>query len=250
MRMTDISDYKALLQAPFAEDDYEWRAQMASKKGDKVQVLCYVTARAVMNRLDDIFTPFGWQAHYHKGPDGGVVCALSVKSTDGGWITKEDVAENTKMAAIKGGFSSALKRAGNVWGIGRLLYKLDQYWVDLREARTDRKSHYFKYPEKHIKADQIAYWDAPRLPEWAVAGVQAPESDAEKIGDGLIGQLNKEPDKPVVKLTDLNGVGAVKKLKAFGSPEKAVEAVSAKFVMTPTAEKFIYDQFKQDMPNG
>ena len=65
------------LQAPFPAEDYEWRVQSQSNRGDKVNVLCYVTARAIQNRLDEVFGPFGWQTTYSAGPGGGVVCKLS-----------------------------------------------------------------------------------------------------------------------------------------------------------------------------
>ena len=158
--MNDIMDR---LQAPFAEADYEWRVQSEVSKGAKVRVLCYVTARAIQDRLDNTVGPFGWRVAYRAGPDGGVVCELSIRDPDTKeWVSKEDGAENTDIAAVKGGISGAMKRAGVAWGIGRLLYGLTGSCVPLQ----DRGEHYHKR-----KADGVArYWNAPRLPQWAVAG--------------------------------------------------------------------------------
>jgi len=156
----DAKTLKTQLQAPFDEYDYEWRVQSESKKGDKVNVLCYVTARAIQNRLDDVCGPFGWKVSYTKGPDSGVVCQLSIKSEDGEWITKEDGAANTNIEAVEGGISSALKRAGCVWGIGRLLYRLDNTWVALKQ----KGQNYYLTKNK-----SVLFWDNPRLPDWAVA---------------------------------------------------------------------------------
>ena len=198
------------LQAPFREDEYEWRAQMASAKGDKVQVLCYVTARAIMDRLDEVFGPMGWSDNYAGAPVGGVMCRITAEYAEL-VATKTDVAENTDIEAIKGGFSGAFKRAGVKWGIGRLLYKLDASWVPLK----DRGQHWFKYPQKHAMSGQSAYWDDPPLPADMVVGgptsrkqprkaerVAAADDDAKTIGDGLADALTgtKVADAPTVEM--------------------------------------------------
>lgn len=150
------------LQAPFAESDYEWRLQSVISNESKARVLCYVTNRAIQNRLDDVFGPFGWQVAYKPGPDGGVVCRMACKDPDSKeWITKEDGAENTQIESVKGGISSACKRAAVAWGIGRLLYNLEAAVVPL-EANGQ---HYYK-----CKDGKYKYWDAPVLPDWAVSG--------------------------------------------------------------------------------
>ena len=154
------------LQAPYPLDDYEWRVKSETNKGDKVFVLCYVTARAIQSRLDEIFGPFGWKTSYHAGPCGGVVCELSCKNPDNNeWVSKEDVAENTHVESIKGGFSSALKRAAVPWGIGRSLYKLKATYVPLKQR--GEHSHQVK---NGANANKYMYWDAPELPAWAVEG--------------------------------------------------------------------------------
>jgi len=154
------------LQAPFPADDYEWRVQQESKDGSKVNVLCYVTARAIQNRLDELFGPFGWYPSYRSGADKGVICALSIKDPDSDtWITKEDGAENTNIEAVKGGISGALKRAAVVWGIGRHLYQLESVWVPLQT----QGQHYHKVKNGQNK-DKFMYWNPPQLPNWAVAG--------------------------------------------------------------------------------
>lgn len=153
------------LQAPFAADDYEWRVQSESFKGT-VNVLCYVTARAIQNRLDEVFGPFGWSTKYSVGPGGGVICELSCKEQGKGeWVSKQDGAENTDIEAVKGGISGAIKRAGSAWGIGRLLYNLPSSWVDLKSQ--GKHYHKLKKPKGDVR---YMYWDEPRLPDWAVAG--------------------------------------------------------------------------------
>lgn len=115
-----------LLREPFPEADIEWRPQRSgmSFKGEPyAMVLAYVTNRAVMDRLDEVCGPGNWKNEFKSSPNGGLICKLSVKIDDE-WVGKEDGAENTKVEAVKGGLSGAMKRAAVQWGIGRYLYKL------------------------------------------------------------------------------------------------------------------------------
>ena len=92
------------------------------RKGGGTGLLAYIDARDVMKRLDDVLGVENWQDKY-TAVDGGFVCELSIKIGDD-WITKSNGANNTKIEAVKGGISSALKRAAVNWGIGRYLYYL------------------------------------------------------------------------------------------------------------------------------
>ena len=152
-------DIMAKLKAPFAPEDIEWRVGQTTRNGDKVSALAYLTSRAVQQRLDDVFGPFGWATKYVKGPDGGVVCELSCKGPDGEWVTKADGSPNTDIEAVKGGLSSALKRAAVHWGIGRYLYDLPMVWCHLKpKGQIYHRS----------KSGKPAYWDPPKLPAWAL----------------------------------------------------------------------------------
>jgi len=79
-------------------------------------------------------TAFGpdWKTTYKPGPQGGVVCSLSIK-WQGEWRAREGGAENTQIEAVKGGLSDAEKRAATEWGIGRHLYDLGSTWVKLQD---------------------------------------------------------------------------------------------------------------------
>lgn len=153
-----------LLAAPFPAHDIEWRVQSSGTKSDgKVwaKVLAYVTARGIMERLDLVFGPGGWQTNFVPGPAGGVVCKLSA-FVDDKWVTKEDGAENTDIESVKGGLSSALKRAAVSWGIGRYLYRLDEGWATITDQRDGT------YTGK-TKEGMWFGWHPPILPSWAIA---------------------------------------------------------------------------------
>lgn len=152
------------LKEPFPADDIEWRIQEA-KKGDKglrARVLAYVTNRAIMNRLDEVCGPQNWRNEFITGPDGGVMCGVSIYIEDRKeWVTKWDGADNTNIEPVKGGLSGSMKRAAVQWGIGRYLYNLEAGFAKIH----DGGEHY-----TFTKETGAFKWDAPALPAWALPG--------------------------------------------------------------------------------
>lgn len=130
MDLTRLSDF-------FAHEDIEWKPITISKRTSKGLAAAYITARAIMDRLDAVCGPANWRNEFRPGPDGGVLCGISIRvpQPDGSveWVTKWDGAENTDIEAVKGGLSSAMRRAAVQWGIGRYLYDLPQQWVPVDE---------------------------------------------------------------------------------------------------------------------
>lgn len=121
------------LTEPFDAEDVEWRVGSVTRDKKKGMALPYLTSRAVCQRLDDVFGPGGWKNEYRAGPDGGVVCRIYFRNEEGEWVWREDGADNTDVEAVKGGLSSAMKRAGAALGIGRYLYALPAQWIALDE---------------------------------------------------------------------------------------------------------------------
>lgn len=159
----NLKEMFARLAAPFNPEDIEWRAGVTNAEKTKALALAYITSRAVMDRLDEVIGPENWRDEYNHGPDGGVICGLSLRINNE-WITKWDGAENTDFEAIKGGLSDAFKRAGYKWGIGRYLYKLESVWVPC---------------EAHGKS--IVLKSTPKLPAWALpTGQKTPSGQSER----------------------------------------------------------------------
>ena len=134
MRASDLQQ----LAAPFASADVEWKPGAVTRDKSKGLAMAYLSNRAVQDRLDSVCGPSDWRNEYRPGPDGGVVCGLSVyiDREDGSapeWVTKWDGADNTDVEAVKGGLSGSMKRAAVMWGIGRSLYGLPAQWVRLDE---------------------------------------------------------------------------------------------------------------------
>lgn len=149
------------LKKPFPEKDIEWRLQSCGEKNGKIWGMClaYVTNRAIQNRLDEVVGPENWKNEFVKGPDGGILCGISIKC-NGEWVTKWDGAENTQIEAVKGGLSGAMKRAASTgWGIGRYLYSLEEGWAEVSDkgqfSGKTKEGKWFK-------------WNPPKLPSWAL----------------------------------------------------------------------------------
>ncbi len=152
------------LQRPFEANEIEWRVQQSGEKNGKVwaMVLAYVTNRAVMDRLDEVFGVGGWKNEYLPTPSmDGVMCGISAK-IDGEWITKYDGAENTQVEAVKGGLSSAMKRTAVQFGIGRYLYNLESNFATIVEGRVANSK------SAKTKSGTWFNWIAPELPNFAL----------------------------------------------------------------------------------
>ncbi|RDA68310.1 recombinase [Hafnia paralvei] len=157
------------LDHPFAPEDIEWRIQQSGKtNAGKIwaMVLCYVTNRAIMKRLDDVCGKAAWRNEYRDIPNnGGVECGISIK-IDGEWITKWDAAENTQVESVKGGRSGAMKRAAVQWGIGRYLYNLEEGFAQASAEKIQG------WNRAKLKDGTQFYWSPPALPSWALPAQQ------------------------------------------------------------------------------
>jgi hypothetical protein len=115
------------LAEPFPHDVVEWRADQIAASGKSAMALCYIDARSVMARLDEVVGPQNWQDRYRE-EGGRIICTLSLR-IEGEWIAKEDGAGDTNFEGEKGAVSGALKRCAVKWGIGRYLYDIDALWA-------------------------------------------------------------------------------------------------------------------------
>lgn len=206
----------ARLKEPFHEHEIEWRVGRAGLKFGKEPVvypLAYITARAVMDRLDEVFGPCGWRASFNpfgaaravdlddagdRKPSSSspkrIICCLTVQvpstsySTkdgrcwkDGGsahvyHYMKEDGAMETDIEPFKGGLSDSLKRAAVHWGIGRYLYSLGEHECPL-ESKWFEGGRYHSGRVK-VKGQEewvSGYWTPPKLPDWALPKAPEPE---------------------------------------------------------------------------
>jgi hypothetical protein len=117
--MNQHLDLFAELAAPFEPEAVRVRPQ----GGRQLQ---YITARTVMNRLDEVLGPANWWDDYLP-LEHSVICRLTIRLPDGTTLTKCDAGGYAGMPDQgdddKSGFSDAFKRAAVKFGIGRYLYR-------------------------------------------------------------------------------------------------------------------------------
>jgi hypothetical protein len=117
--MTQHQDLFAALAAPFEREEVKVRSYSGRQ-------LHYITARTVMNRLDNVLGPENWWDEYIPS-ENSVLCRLSIRLPDGSTLTKADAGGYAGMADQgdddKSGFSDAFKRAAVKFGVARYLYK-------------------------------------------------------------------------------------------------------------------------------
>lgn len=201
-----------ILHAPFRPHELEWRP--LSTKNENAKVLCYVTSRAIMDRLDRVCGVANWCNAEPVVTPHGVIQGISIHvAFDGGdtrWITKYDGASETDIEAFKGGISGALKRAGVLWGIGRYLYGLGDNWVKLRKSNGGR---FYFHPE-----------DAPKL---AAEFLPAQSSLLSAIRDTMQGTWPDDwEDKAAQSVFAYNGLHQLETLTQAQS-ERLFEKLSA-----------------------
>lgn len=213
------------LDEPFAPNDVEWRIQQAKKGGQAgvwCMVLCYVTNRAIMNRLDKVCGKANWSNQF-KATDKAIECGISVKAGDE-WITKWDAAEETQIEAVKGGRSGAMKRAAVQWGIGRYLYNLEATFANV--VVNNKRPQGENWNKGSVKDGQgwITYWwQTPTLPDWALPPVEKPD----------MATVNKQAE------------AAIEKWKLKGLPvEGCIDNFQSKYKVSAEAIQLIKETYE------
>jgi hypothetical protein len=133
-----IDDIFDRLFHPFEPQEVHWRVGSIDASRGLGLAFAYVDARDVMDRLDVVVGPQGWQCRYSHA-DGKTVCELGLRVA-GEWLWKADGAGDTEVEAEKGALSDAFKRAAVRWGIGRYIYGIGPVWVALEPGSEDGSS--------------------------------------------------------------------------------------------------------------
>lgn len=219
------------LARPFDANEIEWRVGQAGidRNGNPwIRALAYLTSRAVMDRLDEVFGVGGWSHSIREialGDAVGVICRLEVE----GGAYHEDVAECSDIEALKGAASGGLKRAAVAFGVGRYLYYLDDGFAKVHPNGKFR--HYGEDKKTKTKID--CRWDPPALPVWALprpedvrinpyAPVVTPPAPAQEEEHSTLEEafaaLGDEKFKAHVRtlLADTKGVAGLRKAFAAG----------------------------------
>lgn len=168
------TDFEALA-APFPPERISWRVGSSNKrsqqqahgnnaKATKGMALAYIDARDVMNRLDEVCGPAGWQCKYSHA-NGKTVCDIGIyvgdDTTERQWVWKADGAGDSDVEKEKGALSDAFKRAAVRWGIGRYLYDISSPWCDLDEREQITEESRRKLEEMLEKHTSDFEWGSP-----------------------------------------------------------------------------------------
>ena len=236
--MTQHRDLYAALAAPFETEEVKLRTQAGRQ-------LHYVTARTVMNRLDEVVGPENWWDDFVP-LEHSVICRLTIRLPDGQVLTKADAGGYAGMADPgdddKSGFADAFKRAAVKFGVGRYLYRdgIPRFARETFKGRVEADSAPSVEPTAASGSPASQANPAPRGGE---DGLNAPRSGRalfawtkdqdEKHDYGLLKHLNgwgKRQEFPG-RMVDWEGdqvarafAEACRKIRAIQNMQQATEA--------------------------
>lgn len=236
------------LREPFDPKEVDFRVQgRASEATGKAQVVAYIDARAVQDRLDTVVGAGNWAFDWTPLviDNGEVQVAKGTLVVYG--VAKSDAGSASNFEQSLGAVSHCFKRAAVHWGIGRYLYNLPVAWVPVERGgriaeatlselrgRLPKPAHTAGAPASMngLAADRPAFVErpAPRPTERAAAPTSATRPAATPVNAGSHQngataekqagkQADTGPDKGEPLATEQQ-VASIRKLRAaLGKPE-------------------------------
>lgn len=128
-------DISRRLREPFDPRDVDFRVQgKVNGETGKAQVVAYIDARAVQDRLDAVVGAGNWSFDWTPLviDNGEVMVAKGVLTVYG--VSKADAGSASNFEQTLGAVSHCFKRAAVHWGIGRYLYNLPMAWVPVERG--------------------------------------------------------------------------------------------------------------------
>ena len=223
----------AELAAPFDPMDVDFRVQGKASTSGKVQVLAYIDARAVQERLDRVVGPQNWTFEWSPvaiDAKGDIQCAKGTITIYG--IAKSDVGTASNFEGDKGAVSGAQKRAAVQWGIGRYLYALPTSWIPDAKFISDTTLAQLrsKLPKPGIPTPRVAAYQEPQQ--------EVPASVTEKTVEPPAAEdttpSTPDPWESLREVAELAGVDEVtwraarKKYPTLEAMQKALDAMGKK----------------------
>lgn len=140
--------YKLNAETPENERKYRVGNTFTYQGRKMANMLCYVDARYVQDKLDEVVGPCNWSSDFLE-IKGNLFCKITItfQREDGtyGTSTKMDCGVESNVEKQKGEASDAFKRAAVQFGIGRDLYNLPNYRAEMTEYNGKW------YPPKNYK---------------------------------------------------------------------------------------------------
>lgn len=176
------------LREPFDPADVDFRVQgRVNEQTGRAQVVAYIDARMVQDRLDDVVGAGNWSFDWEPVViDKGEVQVAKGTLTILG-VSKADAGTASNFEQSLGAVSHCFKRAAVHWGVGRYLYDLPMSWVQvekngrisdqlLRELRSklpvpeEKASSDNSRPRRSVAAARVSPVAAQTAPATAPAG--------------------------------------------------------------------------------
>lgn len=128
-------DISRRLQEPFDPREVDFRVQgKVNEQNQRGQVVAYIDARAVQDRLDAVVGAGNWSFDWTPLViDRGEVMVAKGSLTVYG-VTKADAGSASNFEQTLGAVSHCFKRAAVHWGVGRYLYSLPASWVQVERG--------------------------------------------------------------------------------------------------------------------
>lgn len=203
----DEADVIRELGRPFPPEALHWKVQAHRPNQEMALVVVYVSARAVIERLNDA-VGLGWSTRF--GPEvlalpyfdlkdrqareeRGIACALHIFDA-----VRMDVGTPSSTEPLKGMFSDALKRAAVQYGLGAYLYRFPRVRARMNGA--------------FISWDAQA--DLDRLVDLIYQG-------AETIPSGTFSHIQVANYRPVFEVTPCQDCGGPITSRQMSPPEAA-----------------------------
>jgi hypothetical protein len=131
-------DWQAIserLRAPFNPNMVDFRVQGKTNADGKAQVVAYIDARSVQDRLDEVVGAGGWSFTWEPVTLANNELHVVKGSLTIHGVTREDVGTASNFDPSKGAVSDALKRCAVTFGVGRYLYDIPSSWVTVNKER-------------------------------------------------------------------------------------------------------------------
>lgn len=162
------------LKTPFKPERVKYRVQGKAGAKGKTQVLAYIDARDVMDRLDQAVGQGNWSFELRPVPGlaSGMIGALTIYG-----VTKMDMGDAGDIEKEKSMASGALKRAAVQWGVARYLYGLGRQYADCQGSSfipdAELKRLQSRLPKPDVDLSTLPDFEVPDEDEGADGGTQS-----------------------------------------------------------------------------
>lgn len=135
--------------------------RVSNVNGKGCSLLLYKTARTDSTLLDETVGPENWQCRFYE-VEGVTYCSLGIRveREDGShdWVWKDDAGSAGSIEEEKSTASSAFKRAGFKWGVGKELYTAPFIWVpsdrcDVRQGQNGRFQCFDRFHVEKVRVE-------------------------------------------------------------------------------------------------